>query len=294
MASAEWLLAHALGSTIRSTARSAIAEGRRLTPVEEARFQKFISRRSTREPTQYIVGKWGFHDIELEMRPPVLVPRPETEELVDLILTWWQQQKSDAPARFLDVGCGTGCLGLALLNHLPSGSFCRGIDINPTAVSLANSNAISVLRSRSNEYIAEMRQAGTLRPQGEQTYDFIVSNPPYIPSRDLELLEPEVVRFEDKAALDGGDDGLSVVRQLLDRAHSYLDPTSVRTIWLELDVSHPLTLSAELSSRRAWAASFGFNELKPELIQSHTDLSGNPRFAQLAFPSPSPSPSSSS
>ena len=84
------------------------------------------------------MGAWGFHDVEVLVEAPLLVPRPETEELVDLVAAWWG---SDGPARFADAGCGTGCLGLALLNALPAGSSCVAVDVSPKAVAVSTANA---------------------------------------------------------------------------------------------------------------------------------------------------------
>ena len=139
-ASAEWLLAHVLGATSRSAVAQAVAARDDLDPAAAARFDAMVARRLRREPTQYIVGRWAFHDVELEVAPPVLIPRPETEELVDLVLDWWP----GGPARFADVGSGSGALGLALLNALPPGSSCVAVDVEPAAVALSRRNAASL------------------------------------------------------------------------------------------------------------------------------------------------------
>mmetsp|Transcript_21953 Transcript_21953/g.70685 ORF Transcript_21953/g.70685 Transcript_21953/m.70685 type:complete len:437 (+) Transcript_21953:556-1866(+) len=272
-ASARWLLAHVLGSTELGAVDAAVTDNARLSALQVGRFRSFVQRRLTREPVQFIVGRWAFHDIDLELRPPVLVPRPETEELVDLVLDWWwglcttttQKKRRDvddvddtssrpkkAPARFLDVGCGSGALGLALLKKLPPGSTCRAIDISLDAVSLARQNAAQL--DLADRYVVERRSAFVPKPPEEAPYDFIVSNPPYIPTIDLRSLEPEVRAFEDPLALDGGGDGLDVARAILDQAPTYLDPDSTRTVWFELDSSHPLTLAAELKRRTTAAA----------------------------------------
>ena len=294
-ASAGWLLAHVLGSTTMSAVDVAVAEGSHLTELQAGRFRAFVARRETREPTQYIVGKWAFYDIEVEVRPPVLVPRPETEELVDLILKWWFSDISrrSRPARFLDVGCGSGCIGLALLQHLPRGSECLGIDISQEALSLANHNGLQLVDRRCKSYEVKERSAAVPRPRSEKPYDFIVSNPPYIPTCDLKGLEPEVRHFEDPRALDGGDDGLDVARHILDQAPTYLDPKSTRTLWLELDTSHPLTLPNEINKKRPTKASSFHNSQQMRLDASFKDANENSRFAKILFDTTAPSSSSS-
>ena len=180
--------------------------------------------------------------------------RPETEELVDLVLDWW----GSSPATFADVGCGSGCLGLAILNKLPEGSSCTAIDISEAAVALSTRNAENL--GFSGNYDASRRSANELTG----SFDFVVSNPPYIPSRDLQGLDAEVSDFEDPRALDGGPDGLVVARQLLDRAPLVLRGDR-KSVWLELDETGPALLS------RSFAC------------ESFVDLAGKERFARVDF-----------
>ena len=121
---------------------------------------------------------------------------------MDLVLDWW----GSSPHTFADVGSGSGCLGLALLNKLPEGSSCTAIDISDEAVALSKRNAEKL--GLASVYDASRRSASEL----EGAFDFVVSNPPYIPSRDLQGLDAEVVDFEDPRALDGGADGSMCAR----------------------------------------------------------------------------------
>ena len=173
---------------------------------------------------------------------------------MDLVLDWWGSE----PATFADVGCGSGCLGLALLNKLPEGSSCTAIDISEEAVSLSTKNAGKL--GLASAYDASRRSAAELTG----AFDFIVSNPPYIPSQDLQGLDAEVSDFEDPRALDGGADGLVVARQLLDRAPSVLRGGR-KSVWLELDETGPALLS------RSYAC------------ESFVDLAGKERFARVDF-----------
>jgi len=273
VASVEWLLAHVLGSTSRGAVSLAISIDKRLDADTTAEFERLVSRRLRSEPTQYIVGKWGFHDIELELRPPILIPRPETEELVEIILDAWKRGVHHGPVRFVDVGCGSGAIGLALLKALPKGSTCVAVDINPDAVELSRANARSVLGQDEACYAAELCSAAdlaaVLRRRGGAAIDFIVSNPPYIPTRDMPTLQREVADWEDAGALDGGDDGLDVARDVLDAAFDL----GVNALWLELDTSHPEgALQDELDAQIArWT--------RGAVLRPMRDGSDNPRFA---------------
>ena len=180
--------------------------------------------------------------------------RPETEELVDLVLDWW----GSSPATFADVGCGSGCLGLALLNKLPEGSSCTAIDISEEAVALSTRNAEKL--GLASVYDASLTSATELTG----AFDFVVSNPPYIPSQDLQGLDAEVANFEDPRALDGGADGLVVARQLLERAPLVLRGER-KSVWLELDETGPALLSRSYVS------------------ESFVDLAGKERFARVDF-----------
>jgi len=173
---------------------------------------------------------------------------------VDLVLDWW----GSSPATFADVGCGSGCLGLALLNKLPEGSSCAAIDVSEEAVSLSKRNAEKL--GLASVYDASLQEASELAG----AFDFIVSNPPYIPARDLQGLDAEVSNFEDPRALDGGADGLVVARQLLERAPCVLKGDR-KSVWLELDETGPALLS------RSYAC------------ESFVDLAGKERFARVDF-----------
>ena len=170
------------------------------------------------------------------------------------MLDWW----GSSPAHFADVGCGSGCLGLALLNKLPEGSSCTAIDISEEAVALSTRNAEKL--GLASVYDASLTSATELTG----AFDFVVSNPPYIPSQDLQGLDAEVANFEDPRALDGGADGLVVARQLLERAPLVLRGER-KSVWLELDETGPALLSRSYVS------------------ESFVDLAGKERFARVDF-----------
>ncbi|EOD35014.1 HemK methyltransferase family member 1 [Emiliania huxleyi CCMP1516] len=226
------------------------------------------ARRLAREPVQYILGDWDFMDLTLEVRPPVLIPRPETEGLVELVA----QAHGDAAA-FLDVGCGTGAIGLALLSRLPAAR-CVGIDVSASAAALAARNA--ELCGLDDRYSAAAVDGGVAawRPS-DQRFDVVVSNPPYIPRADYEQLEPEVAGHEDERALCGGDDGLDVVREVLLAAPRLLRQGGPRAVWLEVDPSHPPLIEAWLRDARP--------DLGMELARAEWDVFGRLRFCEVRW-----------
>lgn len=271
-------------------------------------------------PVQYLVGEWDFHHLSLEMRPPTLIPRPETEELVDMVLKWLRRDVIDLSSsaggaseilRFLDVGSGTGAIGLALLNDLP-GASCVAIDAQQTAVRLSRRNAERTgLQDRYSCFHTDIARFGT-KPgtcpakvtdgigdretargvkEGEGIdgcFDFIVSNPPYIPRRDMEALPRDVAEHEDSVALDGGEDGLDVVREIVQRCPRLLRKGGPRQLWMEVDTSHPEAMqrwfglegSIGGDGERQVEECGAFGVTRFEWM---TDMSQRPRFVRLTF-----------
>ena len=277
--SAEHLLARCAGF---GNSRSALVihAQEQLTDESRAKFDVMCARRLEREPIQYILGDWDFMDLTLNMRPPVLIPRPETEQLVELILGTGNDGHDNRVCgkRILDVGCGSGAIGLALLRRLPT-AVCVGIDVSADATALAAHNAEQC--ELSERYTATLVEGGikAYTPAGA-LYDVIVSNPPYIPRADYECLEPEVSLYEDERALCGGIDGLDVVRDVLRAAPRLLRPDGPRTIWLEIDPIQPPLIDAWLRSDA--------EDLQIELVCSTHDAYGRLRFCELRWVEPSP------
>jgi release factor glutamine methyltransferase len=170
-------------------------------------FEALVKRRLAREPVAYITGVKEFWSLEFEVEPGVLIPRPETETVVEQVLDRFPG--NSAPLKILDLGTGSGCLLVALLKEYPSACG-LGIDSSDKALGVAWRNiARHGLASR-----AEIRPGNWLDDISGGPWDVIVSNPPYIPSGDIAGLEPEVRDFEPLGALDGGPDGLDAVRAL--------------------------------------------------------------------------------
>ena len=178
---------------------------RPLSELDRRRLDEVVRRRLAREPVSRIEGRRAFHDLDLEIGPATLDPRPETETLVDAAIEL--MAKHTAP-RILDPGTGSGAILLALLDRLPAATGI-GVDISQDALDIAGRNAVRLgLASR-----ASFHRSNWLASV-EGTFDLVVSNPPYIPRGDLEALEPEVAGFDPRAALDGGSDGLAAYRAL--------------------------------------------------------------------------------
>ena len=185
--------------------------------AERAKFRELVKRRAEGSPVAYLVGKKEFYSLKFEVGPAVLIPRPESEFVVVEFLSVCKQ--IEAP-RAVDVGTGSGCIALASLKHHKTARFVA-IDISPEALQVARKNAADLgLEDR-----IEFRQGNLLAPiDGDEPFDVILSNPPYIPTADIEGLEVGVRDFEPHAALDGGPDGLRIVETLIEDAARHLKP----------------------------------------------------------------------
>lgn len=186
-AGADILLGEITGLS-RSAIRSA-GSTRVLSDGELEQFRAMILRRGTREPVQYILGEWPFYNLErLKIRPPTLIPRPETEELVEMVL----RDAAAAPARFLEVGPGSGAISLALLREWPN-TRATAVDLCAHAVELSRENG--VLTGLSDRITVEHAGISAWAPPPslvQAPFDLLVSNPPYIPHAQMATLDPEV------------------------------------------------------------------------------------------------------
>jgi len=194
---AEVLLSHVTG---RSRASLIGDPGAALPPAVTRLYGEFVRRRLRREPVAYIVGVKGFRRIELAVDRRVLVPRPETELLVEVAL-------ERAPGRVLDVGTGSGAIALALADELP-GAEIVATDTSPGALEVARANAVRLGLAERVRF-----EPGTV-PAGE-AFDLVLANLPYVAERDWAGLEPEVTEWEPREALLAGEDGLDAYRELL-------------------------------------------------------------------------------
>lgn len=190
-----------------------------LPDAAAAAYRALVARRCAREPLQYIVGRQAFLGLTLAVRPGVLIPREDTALVVEQAAARLPQGGAA-----LDVGTGTGAIALALRRLRPDARV-SAVDVSPEAVALAAENA------RACGLPVDIRQGDLFAPFAGRRFDVIVSNPPYIPSRELPGLQPEV-RREPALALDGGGDGLRIYRRLLAEAPRHLRPAG--SVVLEL------------------------------------------------------------
>jgi len=187
-----------------------LAHDRPMTEDELARLRPLVARRGDREPLAWILGNQPFHAIELTVGPGVLVPRPDTETLVDAALSWI----GDDPAFVADVGCGSGAIGLAIATARPQTKI-YAIDVDETALEITRTNVAALSLQKRVAVLG----GDLLSPIPEsRPVDWVVSNPPYIPSDDIDGLQREVSHHEPRLALDGGPDGLDTYRRLIPAA----------------------------------------------------------------------------
>ncbi|MCB9508017.1 MAG: peptide chain release factor N(5)-glutamine methyltransferase [Myxococcales bacterium] len=213
---AERMLADQLGCQRLDLYRDA---ERPVSEVERDAFRERVRRRRVGEPVAYITGVAGFWTLDLGVDPRVLVPRPETERLVEIAL---EHTKAYVPSpwRVVDVGTGSGALALALASELPD-ALVLAIDVSPDALDVARSNAERCGLAGRVRFVCGSVLAPLVTRPG--SVDIVVSNPPYVAESDPEL-EPNVRRFEPELALFGGADGLAVIRRVIAEAALALAP----------------------------------------------------------------------
>ena len=213
---ARLLTGHALGLDLTGVITAA---QRQLTADESARLEDYARRRLAGEPVARIVGEKEFWGLPLQLAPATLVPRPDTETVVELALELLRAGgELDRPLRIADLGTGTGAILLALLSELPAATG-TGTDISEAALQTAAANAARAGLSDRATFIACDYASGLSGP-----FDLIVSNPPYIRSADIGGLAVEVRDHDPRAALDGGADGLDAYRALVPQAARLLAP----------------------------------------------------------------------
>jgi len=208
-AEAELLLAHALG---RSRAWLFAWPEHVPDASQVAQFGRFVDARQRGEPVAYLIGHRGFWTFDLAVSPAVLIPRPETELLVELALA---RLPVDAPSRVADLGTGSGAIALALANERPRASvFATDASADALAVARANAGQLGLCN-------VEFAQGDWCAALGGRRFDVIVANPPYIADSDVHLAEGDL-RFEPPAALSSGADGLDAIRTIVEQVPAHL------------------------------------------------------------------------
>jgi release factor glutamine methyltransferase len=216
-AAAEILLAHVLRM---QRVDLYVRHDQPLVPAELSAFKDGIRRRLRREPVAYIVGRKGFWTLDLRVTPEVLIPRPETELLVEQALSVLNAFPAGVGARVLELGIGSGAVLIALATEANQHRF-FGCDIAPGAVALAQANALAAgVFERVRLWAADWFEG--LKPGCR--FDLIVSNPPYVRSTEIDSLQPEITEHEPRLALDAGPDGLRSYRAIMASAPRYLAP----------------------------------------------------------------------
>ncbi len=260
---AEYLAAHTLSLRSRSELRSML--GQVISSVQDANFDTLVSRRASREPLQYILGEWEFFGLPFKVGPEALIPRPETEILVEQALS--EAAKMSANISILDIGTGTGCIALAIAKHLPRVSLV-GIDASSGAVELSKENALILGVSNASFQITDIFSDEWMNSITTQ-FDLIVSNPPYISKTEFEMLEPELRNYEPRFALTDESNGLTFYERIAQVSPSLLKPSGR----LLMEVGYDAASKVE-----AILHSAGF-----EVLRSVDDLAGIPRVIVAEF-----------
>lgn len=272
--SSEYIVAHVLGAKTFQSLRPGLWT-QPLTPWQLQCIQELSSYRLQRMPVQYILGEWDFQGLNLKMAPPVFIPRPETEELVESVLEEVTQGPCVVGAEggplILEVGCGSGAISLSLLSRLPQ-SRVTAVDKGEAAVCLTRENA-QRLRLQDRIQIVPfdvtlVESWAHLLPWGP--VDLVVSNPPYVFHRDMEKLAPEILRYEDPVALDGGEEGMDIITHILALAPQLLKDSG--SVFLEVDPQHPELIGSWLQSQP---------DLSLHLVAVRRDFCGRPRFLHI-------------
>jgi release factor glutamine methyltransferase len=218
---ADLLLMHTLG---KDRAWLLTHSGEAIEPSALTQYEEKIARRAAHEPIQYITGEQEFYSLSLRVTPAVLIPRPETEHLVEAALA---RLPHNEPVRIADIGTGSGAIAIALAHALPQARI-TALDISTAALAVAKENA-----TRHNvQNRIDFRESDLLAAVRGELFDAIVSNPPYVSTN--EELEKQVRDYEPATALYAGEHGLDIYRRLIPQAHAALKPEG----WLMMEIGH--------------------------------------------------------
>ncbi len=258
---AQLLLAHVLGQE-----RSWLFahHDHPLSPEEAQRYTELVARRARREPVAYLIGRKAFYGLEFVVDRRVLIPRPETELLVDLALDQLSRREG-RPVAVADVGTGSGAIAVSLAVHAPWARI-YGLDISAEALEVARENGRRLAQEDNPVFL----QSDLLEAL-PQPVDLIVANLPYVTSQDYADLAPDILEYEPRLALEAGPEGLDLIRRLLDQAGDHLKSDGVILLEIGADQGEVVT---ELARQM---------EPRPSYIGVRRDYSGHVRTVTLEF-----------
>jgi release factor glutamine methyltransferase len=231
----------------------------RLSKDESRRYDEVLAQRARGVPSQYITGHQEFWGMDLIVSPAVLIPRPETEHLIETVLPLARELRNP---RIVDVGTGSGCIALALAKELPEADL-HATDISPEALEVARANAARhQLESRIG-----FHQTDLLQGLQAGDFDFVVSNPPYVGESEEDQVQLEVRKFEPRDAVFAGPTGLEVIERLVPQARAALKPGG----WLVMEISGSITRGAG-NLLDSWSSLKSVNDLQgiPRVMAART------------------------
>lgn len=250
---ARLIVGHALGL---NTAAMIAGERDPVSAEHADRIEELVQRRLAGEPVARLRGFQEFYGLRFDLVPDTLIPRPETELLVDLALA---HLKPLSGPRILDLGTGTGCIPIALLHELP-GVNATAVDLNADALAGAHANA----KRHTVQNRLQLLEGAWFAPlTGDEQFDLVISNPPYVATPVIASLAPEVRDHDPALALDGGPDGLDAYRQILAGVEAHLRPGGKLMLEIGYDQARPVGLMCRQS---------GLHE-----VHVHTDIAGHDR-----------------
>ena len=202
---------------------------RELTSEEQARYTEVIAQRAKDVPSQYITGHQEFWGLDFLVSPAVLIPRPETEHLVETVV---ELAREVSNPRIVDVGTGSGCIALALAHKLTSAQV-YGVDLSAEALEIARANAARLQLEQKVQFL----QSNVLEALADRRdFDFVVSNPPYVGFSEADKVQRSVFAYEPRMAVFAGENGLDVIRSLVTQAHTVLKPGG----WLAMEIGYSM------------------------------------------------------
>ncbi len=215
-----------------------------LTEEELFRFKNVIKQRAARKPVAYILGHKEFWSLRFMVSKDVLIPRPETECLVEAILEYVRSIESSNPLQILELGTGSGAIIIALASEMPVHIY-TGTDLSKSAIRIAQENARKLLPAKPmNWIVGDWLDMVNPRHPG---FDIILSNPPYIEAELINTLQPEIYRFEPKSALNGGVEGLDCLNRIIPTASHYLRPGGALFLEIGYDQQEAVARIAQAS-----------------------------------------------